>query len=443
MHRSQTSRAGSPETSTASSGSATDPPNTSVPADKYVDRYLEYRKALLIKILMDMVGEYLDETICTLEEATDYEGQDPNDSGRSGSRGIKRAASYGNMNPGHKRQNRGDDEDEENFDGNDRDDREPSKKKTKPDPESEKLRFACPFYKRDPHRYKNHRACRGPGWTEMHRLKEHLYRQHRLFTCGRCLEHFKKDESLQEHVRAEKACTLSSRKMDPAEGMSMETEKQIKSRRQGKQDKLDKLDDTGRWFEIYHILFGDVNIGDLPSPYYEDASGSSNGTNGPAAPGALQTQYRHFLRREIPNMVKRELEAEVAKSFKDVGSTMRGRLTTMIQNSVAKCAKIFEYIPTPSEAASHGDPDDGGDRLKSRESPPPPASTVAPAPTTDNFIGLPDDILDFNFDVDFNLEALSSFYPSVDAQTYDPCFQGIDSAYESGSIGGSSGTYMT
>ncbi|KAI8279605.1 hypothetical protein K4K60_005452 [Colletotrichum sp. SAR11_57] len=381
MHRSQTSRAGSPETSTASSGSATDPPNPSVPADKYVDRYLEYRKALLIKILMDMVGEYLDETICTLEEAT--EGQASNDSGRSGSRGIKRAASHGNMNPGHKRQNRGDDEEDDHFDDDDRDDREPNRKKTKPDPESEKLRFACPFYKRDPQRYKNHRACRGPGWSEMHRLK------------------------------------------------------------QGKQDKQDKLDDAGRWFEIYHILFGDVNIGDLPSPYYEDASGSSNGTSGPAAPGALQMQYRHFLRREIPNMVKRELEAEVAKSFKDVGSTMQGRLTTMIQNSVAKCAKIFEYIPTPSEAASHGDPDDGGDRLKPRESPPPPPSAVVPLPTTDNFIVLPDDLLDYNFEIDFNLEALSSFYPSGDAQTFDPCFQGIDSAYESGSIGGSSGTYMT
>ncbi|KAI8265758.1 hypothetical protein K4K58_010753 [Colletotrichum sp. SAR11_239] len=383
MHRSQTSRAGSPETSTASSGSATDPPNPSVPADKYVDRYLEYRKALLIKILMDMVGEYLDETICTLEEATDCEGQAPNDSGRSGSRGIKRAASHGNMNPGHKRQNRGDDEEEDHFDDDDRDDREPNRKKTKPDPESEKPRFACPFYKRDPQRYKNHRACRGPGWSEMHRLK------------------------------------------------------------QGKQDKQDKLDDAGRWFEIYHILFGDVNIGDLPSPYYEDASGSSSGTSGPAAPGALQTQYRHFLRREIPNMVKRELEAEVAKSFKDVGSTMQGRLTTMIQNSAAKCAKIFEYIPTPSEAASHGDPDDGGDRLKPRESPPPPPSAVVPLPTTDNFIVLPDDLLDYNFEIDFNLEALSSFYPSGDAQTFDPCFQAIDSAYESGSIGGSSGTYMT
>ncbi|KAI8310691.1 hypothetical protein K4K61_000295 [Colletotrichum sp. SAR11_59] len=444
-HRPQASRAGSPETSTASSRSATDPPNPSVPADKYVDSYLEYRKALLIKILMDMVGEYLDETICTLEEATDYEGQAPNDSGRSGSRGIKRAASHGNMNPGHKRQNRGDDEEEDHFDGDDRDGREPNRKKTKPDPESEKLRFACPFYKRDPQRYKNHRACRGPGWSEMHRLKEHLYRQHRLFTCGRCLEHFKKDDLLQKHVRAEEACALSSRKMDPAEGMSVETEKQIKSRsKQGKHDKQDKPDEASRWFEIYHILFGDVNIDDLPSPYYEDPPGT-NGANGPAGPGA---QYRYFLRREVPNMVKRELEAEVAKSFKDVGTTMQGRLTAMIQNSVEKCAKIFEYIPTYSEAAAHGDPD-GGDRPKSREASPLPvlAPVAAPMAMTapgydDNLVIWPNGIPVFDFPIDFNLEPPSNdFDPSGDNQTYDECFPAFDSAYESGSIGGSSGTY--
>jgi hypothetical protein len=32
-------------------------------------------------------------------------------------------------------------------------------------------RFACPFYKRDPEKYRNQRSCPGPGWDTVHRLK--------------------------------------------------------------------------------------------------------------------------------------------------------------------------------------------------------------------------------------------------------------------------------
>ncbi|KAI8211607.1 hypothetical protein K4K52_010121 [Colletotrichum sp. SAR 10_76] len=168
---------------------------------------------------------------------------------------------------------------------------------------------------------------------------------------------------------------------------------------QGKQDKQDTLNDASRWYETYHILFGDVSIGDLPSPY------------------AIQTQYRQFLRHEIPNMIKRELEAEVAKSLKDTEPTMQTRLTAMIRNSVEKCAKIFEYIPNPSEAAPHGDPDD-------------------------SLVVWPNGVPEFDFPVDFNFDALlNDFDPSGNDQTYNACFPTFDSAYETGSIGESSRNY--
>jgi hypothetical protein len=32
-------------------------------------------------------------------------------------------------------------------------------------------RFACPFYKHDPNRYRNRRTCPGPGWPTVHRMK--------------------------------------------------------------------------------------------------------------------------------------------------------------------------------------------------------------------------------------------------------------------------------
>jgi hypothetical protein len=34
-----------------------------------------------------------------------------------------------------------------------------------------KRRLACPYYKQDPHTWNKHRACRGPGFDEVHRIK--------------------------------------------------------------------------------------------------------------------------------------------------------------------------------------------------------------------------------------------------------------------------------
>ena len=32
-------------------------------------------------------------------------------------------------------------------------------------------KFACPYYKHNPERYKNAKTCMGPGWTTVHRVK--------------------------------------------------------------------------------------------------------------------------------------------------------------------------------------------------------------------------------------------------------------------------------
>jgi hypothetical protein len=34
-----------------------------------------------------------------------------------------------------------------------------------------KKKLACPYYKQDPHKWNKHRACRGPGFDEVHRIK--------------------------------------------------------------------------------------------------------------------------------------------------------------------------------------------------------------------------------------------------------------------------------
>ena len=33
------------------------------------------------------------------------------------------------------------------------------------------VRYACPYFKHDPDKYTNCRACAGPGWQDVHRVK--------------------------------------------------------------------------------------------------------------------------------------------------------------------------------------------------------------------------------------------------------------------------------
>lgn len=57
------------------------------------------------------------------------------------------------------------DSDEEEDDGR------RSKAKMAKTEEFETRRLACPFFKRNPHRYKEERSCVGPGWMTVHRVK--------------------------------------------------------------------------------------------------------------------------------------------------------------------------------------------------------------------------------------------------------------------------------
>lgn len=55
--------------------------------------------------------------------------------------------------------------------GEDEDGRRRSKAKFAKTEEIETRRLACPFFKRDPHRFKEERSCVGPGWMTVHRVK--------------------------------------------------------------------------------------------------------------------------------------------------------------------------------------------------------------------------------------------------------------------------------
>jgi hypothetical protein len=139
-------------------------------------------------------------------------------------------------------------------------------------------RFACPFRKRDPHRYSiySHRACALSHWPSIARVKystlpspyhdlltiqrEHLYRSHEIaLHCERCWRIFDKAEDLKSHrtVDATQICQVEPG--NPPDGITPEIERKLRSR----QKKHPGQTGDDRWRDIYRLLFPNE---DVPSP---------------------------------------------------------------------------------------------------------------------------------------------------------------------------------
>lgn len=119
-------------------------------------------------------------------------------------------------------------------------------------------RFACPFFKHDPHRYRQKRTCGGPGWPTVHRMKEHLYRSHaQPIFCPRCYTMFDSDADFAIHLRGN-PCQVSA--PQPIEGIDRRTFESLKKRSPALRLEEDK------WRDAYQLLFPEVAVADIPSP---------------------------------------------------------------------------------------------------------------------------------------------------------------------------------
>lgn len=122
----------------------------------------------------------------------------------------------------------------------------PMAKKVKAE-ETEIKRLACPFFKRDPHRYKDQSKCVGPGWTTVHRLKEHLYRRHRLpVHCLRCHNVFPNDQGLEQHSQSQAPCQRTAG-AKTLEGITSSQERQLRTRKRSDRTEEEK------WRGVYRI----------------------------------------------------------------------------------------------------------------------------------------------------------------------------------------------
>ncbi|EXF83717.1 hypothetical protein CFIO01_07125 [Colletotrichum fioriniae PJ7] len=194
-------------------------------------------------------------------------------------------------------------------------------------------KLACPFFKHNPRKYKTRRPCCGPGWDQVHRIKparEHIYRKHSLpkFSCPRCSQSFETQLALQAHARSLDACDV--REPEFLDGITQDQEKKLRSR---KKTSAKELTEAEKWTQVYRILFPDVREREIPSPYHnaEDAEMNLGG-------------YEDYLRRELPPLVRRQLEKEVERELSFVEEGMKQKVIDIARNLQLTLFKGYQQL---------------------------------------------------------------------------------------------------
>ncbi|GAW13615.1 hypothetical protein ANO14919_030020 [Xylariales sp. No.14919] len=160
-----------------------------------------------------------------------------------------------------KRKRQDGDRDSERHDGNKR--RGGSDQSPATMSEDEKLRLACPFFKRNPMKYIDCQFCLH-HWPNTSRLKEHLYQRHLLpgIQCGLCGAEFSSQSSFQEHQLQSGACERLG--FEPREGVDALTRIKLQDKKIAR-----GATEEDKWRAIYAILFPKDDPSAYPSPYYD------------------------------------------------------------------------------------------------------------------------------------------------------------------------------
>ncbi|KAF2797275.1 hypothetical protein K505DRAFT_334452 [Melanomma pulvis-pyrius CBS 109.77] len=235
-------------------------------------------------------------------------------------------------------------------------------------------RFACPFYKHDPDRYRHRRTCPGPGWPTVHRMKEHLYRAHaKPILCPRCYTMFDSDNELAVHLRSN-PCLISA--PQPIDGIDRETLIGLRKRSPALRLEEDK------WRDAYRLLFPDVDSADIPSPYYD--------SNSP-------TEESRRFRRELLKRIRHELFATAEQETGPVEQNLLRQVADIIQRCESELLSSLHPVPVPTH--SHPQPSlppttqqppppspyPSNPLLSRPSTQPPPRARPAPATTTGGY----------------------------------------------------------
>ncbi|KAI0540446.1 hypothetical protein GGR58DRAFT_130039 [Xylaria digitata] len=234
----------------------------------------------------------------------------------------------------------------------------------------EALRFACPYFKYNPTKYQTWQICPGPGWPDVHRVKEHLYRKHRQakFRCVRCWTPFESEKDHINHQRATTPCELRDR--EPVEGFDADQEKQLKSRKK----KNHIVSEVDRWKAVFQILFPHVSADKIPSPFYE------HGRLADPTMWAHETlnECEVYLLREIQPRLREILDSNFDREFQRIEESIINRVTKSTKTLIESLFQEFRdshqqgtaptMISEPRGSQTHASPSPSRDQFSQADS---------------------------------------------------------------------------
>ncbi|KAH8882374.1 hypothetical protein GQ53DRAFT_753672 [Thozetella sp. PMI_491] len=193
------------------------------------------------------------------------------------------------------------------------------------------------------------RVCCGPGWDSTHRVKEHVYRKHRRpHRCQRCWETFENADALLHHHRSPQPCQLQDH--TPVDGIDENQEKKLRSRkRETNESDRDTKDpvEVGKWRAMYNVIFPDVPLEDIPSPFYDydKVYDSKN------AAGKDRAQYLAEYKRYLVPRLRERLSEQFDKDLQIFEVEMKKKAIDLIMN--VQLEILREFRDTCDRPISH------------------------------------------------------------------------------------------
>ncbi|KAK3379002.1 hypothetical protein B0T24DRAFT_663274 [Lasiosphaeria ovina] len=315
------------------------PPNISPRKSKMIESIVQDATNKIKAMLLQARG--------SSGSTSDPPSQDPTPGQQESRPNTARATTGNDRNPKRKMDDRGysgtDDEDEDTGNHGPKD---PATAK------GDAPRYACPYFKYNPSFYKSARGCPGPGWLDIHRVKEHLYRRHKQpkYRCGRCWQSFKDQAGHLDHQRMPQPCSL--REIEHIEGFDAVQEGRLRSRKKAKG--VAEPSETEKWRDVYKILFPQVEYDDMPSPFYEYGELVAANATGPRAPGPDRLgECEAYILRVVPPRLHQDLGRAAERNFGIVEEARRREATACIEDIIAQAFREFRSQPPPGDAAIH------------------------------------------------------------------------------------------
>ncbi|OAG07067.1 uncharacterized protein CC84DRAFT_1258265 [Paraphaeosphaeria sporulosa] len=250
-------------------------------------------------MLQKLVGQ-------ALSEATEMSGASNRASGDANAfESFQPSRSTTTNNGGKRARGGGRDPDDEGDDDSDQEDDNRPRKKG-PTQRIPQRRLKCPFYLRQPEKYTK-AACRGEGFAEMGKLKDHLKRVHmHPLRCHRCHEEMSEEE-LEAHMIMDNACAIRPAPQDDRIAPQKLWRLDFK-----RAPFVNARSTEEKWKMLYKMLFPADAEETIPSPYTRNALSPD-------------------LARALSEALEEELNKELALFMEPVISRIKERIPAIIE----------------------------------------------------------------------------------------------------------------